>query len=268
MWRNSDQGFTSAISTAHIGSRLSGDAMNVDYTYHYKKWHSDTPEHCARMAEYYKNLLRGVLPEDRTLRVLDIGCGMGYAMLALQQLGFSSVEGIDVDKGQVASCKAKGLNVSLCENSIACLKSRESSYHLILALDLIEHIPVSQQIDFVGALCLALHAGGTLICTVPNANSAIAGRYRYIDWTHQCSFTEQSLDFLLHTGGFRDAEILPVEFSSRPKYCWWPRSGVRHWWAFRFFRLWRRLELMAELGPAQGRPIPLSANIMAVAKKP
>jgi hypothetical protein len=114
----------------------------------------------------------------------------------------------------------------------------------------------------------ALRPGGTLICTVPNANSSLASRYQHIDWTHQCSFTEHSLDFLLHHGGFSPIQIMEVEYLERPQLWWLPVSGGRHWWAFRFFRLWRRLEMMAELGPSQGRQVPLSLNLLAVARRP
>lgn len=108
----------------------------------------------------------------------------------------------------------------------------------------------------------------SLICTVPNASSTLASRWRYIDWTHHSSFTERSLDFLLFNGGFKTVQVLPVEFMVRPANWWLPvMSGARAWWAFRFFRFIRRLQMMAELGPEQGQAMPLSLNLMGVASK-
>jgi len=114
-----------------------------------------------------------------------------------------------------------------------------------------------------------LSAGGEFICTVPNANSAVSMRWQHNDWTHHSSFTEISLDFLLYNAGrFSDIRTYPAEFLQRPQKYWLPfLSGARHWWAFHFFRMWRRLEMMAELGPEQGRNIPLSLNLLSVAKK-
>ncbi len=241
--------------------------MKTDYTRYYRKWHSDTEQHRTAMMDYYGRLLSGHLPEDRRARILDVGCGMGFTLLTLKDLGFTDVAGVESDQGQVDSCRAKHLKVELSEDTIAFLKSSPTKYDLIISLDVIEHIPVISQLPFVDAIAGALVPGGRFICTVPNANSVIAERWRYNDWTHHSSFTEHSLDFLLFNGGFEDIRIEPIEFNLKPKMTWLPKGGVRHWWAFRFVRLWRRLEMMAELGPAQGRTVPLSLNIMAVSRK-
>jgi predicted TPR repeat methyltransferase len=198
--------------------------------------------------------------------VLDVGCGMGFALLTMKHLGFTSLTGVEVDAGQVASCQAKGLNVEQAPDTISWLRDRPASADLILCLDVLEHVPVLQQIDFARAIRSALSDSGLLICTVPNANSALAARWRYNDWTHSSSFTEHSLDLVLWNGGFKQIDIQPVEFNTRPKRVWLPVGGARHWWAFKFFRLIRRLQLMAELGPGQGRVVPLSLNILATAR--
>ena len=113
----------------------------------------------------------------------------------------------------------------------------------------------------------ALADGGRLICTVPNANSSLAPRWRYIDWTHTSSFTEHSLDLLLYSAGLREIRILPGEVARTVPYPWIPRKASLTYFAWRFFRGMRRLELMAELGAAQARHIPLSLNLLAVASR-
>ncbi|MCC6820047.1 MAG: class I SAM-dependent methyltransferase [Verrucomicrobia subdivision 3 bacterium] len=241
--------------------------MNIDYTRYYLKWHDDSDAHRASMIAYYRNLLESLLPADKSAQVLDVGCGMGFALLALREMGFSSLSGVESDPGQAKSCQAKNLNVSLRDDTIEFLKQQPKTQDLIVCLDVIEHIPVGVQLAFVRALAGALRPGGKLICTVPNANSALAARWRYNDWTHAASFTEHSLDFLLYNGGFTDIQVAGHEFNRRPKQVWLPVGGTRHWWAFRFFRLFRRLEMMAELGPAQGRAVPLSLNLIATANK-
>jgi hypothetical protein len=105
------------------------------------------------------------------------------------------------------------------------------------------------------------------VLTVPNANASLGMRWRYNDWTHTASFTEHSLDFVLFNAGFRKINVSPAEFVRRPKWYFLPIGGARHWWAFCFFRLFRRLEMMAELGPEQGRQVPLSLNLLAVADR-
>ena len=241
--------------------------MSIDYTRYYLKWHDDSDAHRAAMISYYRNLLASLLPADKGAKVLDVGCGMGFALLALRDMGFTNLSGVESDEGQSKSCQTKNLDVTLADDTIEFLKQQAGKHDLILCLDVIEHIPVGIQLAFVHALSAALRSSGKLICTVPNANSVLAARWRYNDWTHAASFTEHSLDFLLYNGGFTDIKVSGYEFNRRPKHLWLPVGGTRHWWAFRFFRLFRRLEMMAELGPAQGRAVPLSLNLIATANK-
>ena len=242
--------------------------FTVDYSRHYKRFHPDTLQHVQAMTDYVQRILGPHLPTDRTGALLDVGFGTGYALLALKQLGFSAASGVDSDAGQVSEAMKRGVSVVLVADTQAFLRERAGRFDTILALDVIEHLPWSQQIDFVQSICEALSPTGRLICTVPNASSTLASRWRYIDWTHHSSFTEHSLDFLLFNGGFKTVQVLPVEFMVRPANWWLPvMSGARAWWAFRFFRFIRRLQMMAELGPEQGRAVPLSLNLMGVASK-
>ena len=243
--------------------------MNVDYSHYYRRWHPETPEHQAEMSAFYRRVLGPHLPADKSARILDVGCGGGYALAALQELGFTRCAGVESDAGQVASCAKKKLAVELATDTIAFLQQRAGQFQLLLCLDVIEHVPHDAQLSFVAALAAALAPGGTLICTVPNASAALASHWRHNDWTHHSSFTACSLDFLLHNAGFSNIHVSEVEFLTRPANWWLPFArGARHWWAFRFFRTWRRLEVMAELGPQQGRIVPLSLNLLGIARKP
>ncbi|MBD2254576.1 class I SAM-dependent methyltransferase [Nostoc parmelioides] len=248
----------------------------IDYTRHYKKWHSDTPEHIQAMKHYSQGLLIPFLPTNKEISILEVGCGMGFAMLALQDLGYINHEGIDIDYGQVQSCLQKGLNVTQVKDSTAYLNSHKNQYDLIIALDVIEHIPQEGQLDFVKGMCKALKPDGQIICTVPNANSGLASRWRYIDWTHYLSFTEHSLDFLLYNAGFQSIEVVPTEFFHPPNFrLFFSRSIFRSWfwksilqWTiFRFIRGFRRLEMIGELGWEQGISVPLSLNLLARGSK-
>ncbi len=241
--------------------------MKLDYAYHYRKWHSDDPRHVQSMLAYYRRMLAPHLPADRSIEILDVGCGAGLAMQAVRELGFENVKGIDCDEGQVKAASARGMEAGLVTDSVAYLERNAGRYGAIICLDVIEHILPENQMAFVAALGKALAGTGVFVCTVPNANSSLAGRWRYIDWTHCSSFTEHSLDFLLHHGGFREIRVMEVDYFQRPGYVWLPIGGTRHWWAFRFFRMIRRIQMMAELGPDQGRQVPLSLNLLGVARK-
>jgi SAM-dependent methyltransferase len=241
--------------------------VKIDYTYHYRKWGSDTPEGRAAAVQFYTRLYGEHFSSDKNACILDVGCGSGRLLDALQSLGYKSASGIDIDPGQVDACHKKGLNVTLVEDSRAYLETHPQTFDQILAFDLIEHIPHDHQLEFVAAIVNALKPGGSIVCTVPNANSWVGMRYRYIDWTHHESFTEHSLDFLLYSGGFRNIRVLPAEKPPRPESIFKIR-GVLFYLAWKFARQWQRFNYMVELGPEAGRAIPLSANLLGLANRP
>jgi cyclopropane fatty-acyl-phospholipid synthase-like methyltransferase len=242
--------------------------VRIDYTYHYRKFNRDDPEHEKRVFEYYRRILEPHLPSNKSARILDIGCGSGLLLQSLKQLGYENLHGVELDAGQAELARKRGLAVDATDDTAAWLNAKPNCFDAALATDVLEHIPVSAQIPFVTAIQKSLAPGATFICTVPNANSALAARWRYIDWTHTCSFTEISLDFLLHHGGLQTTSILPVEMGETPRLWWLPRRGWFFFAASKAVRFWRRVELMTELGPAQGRNLPLTLNMLAVAKKP
>jgi SAM-dependent methyltransferase len=242
-------------------------AIDIDYTRHYRKWHDTSEEHATGMAAHIGRLIWPHLSPETMGPALDVGCGMGFAMRALRCVGYSDIEGIDRDAGQVAGARSLGLVATEVRDTLAWLRARRKHYAVVLCLDVIEHVPVEDQLPFVHAMQEALREGGRLICTVPNANSALAARWRYIDWTHTSSFTEPSLDLLLYSAGFRDIRIVPGEVERRLPMPWLPRKAWAVHLAWRACRAFRRLELMAELGAAQARHIPLSLNLLAVASR-
>jgi 2-polyprenyl-3-methyl-5-hydroxy-6-metoxy-1,4-benzoquinol methylase len=259
--------------------------QEIDYSRQYKRWHSETHEHAEQIKNLYRENISRFLPEDKEIHVLDVGCGMGFAMMFLQDLGYASVEGIDVDYAQVQSCLSKKLNVTQVEDSNEFLYRMSGRYDLIIALDVIEHIPHERQLDFVRAIQGALKPGGKIICTVPNGNSPLASRWRYIDWTHYSLFTEYSLDFLLYNAGFDNIEVHGIEYFHPPqippffsraifKKSLWNsvlskgfQKSLLHWQLFKVVRFWHRIVMIAELGWEQGMVLPISPNILATGVK-
>ena len=217
------------------------------------------------MSSHHQRILKPHLPLNPDSAVLDVGCGMGFALESLRQLGYRHLEGFDTDKNQVALAQKAGLPVLWAENPLSFLAERAGSKDLILCLDVLEHVPKTGQLAFASAIRQALKPGGRAILTVPNASSALASRWRYIDLTHETSFTEHSIDFLLFNSGFSKISAFASEFGVRPKWIFLPRKSTLLWALFQFYRLWRRGEMIAELGPEQGRAIPLSLNLLVVA---
>lgn len=256
-------------------------SLQLDYSRYYSRYHTDSPESQRWEIDFSARLLSAHLPDDRAVSVLDVGCGMGFTMLYLLEDGFDYVEGIDVDAGQVQSCLGKGLRVYQVGDSAQFVEKQGRRYGLIVAMDVLEHMAAEDQLALVRASYQALLPSGRFICTVPNANSSMAARHRYNDFTHHVSFTEQSLDFLLFNAGFRQIEVSGYEFYQPPHE---KGLGLQHFARRRHFlsylareytrwglravaRGWRRLEMVAEFGFDTGGSVPLSLNLLGVAIK-
>jgi SAM-dependent methyltransferase len=139
-------------------------------------------------------------------------------------------------------------------------------FDLVFMMDVLEHMGKHEQVLTLSAVSKLLAQDGRLIVSVPNANSTLGLRWRYGDWTHEVSFTELSLDFLLLNTGFRDVNFLPYEFIARPRLPLIPRPSILPWAFQRIARILRRMEAVGELG-ANGWKIPLSLNLLVECRK-
>ena len=241
--------------------------VGINYSRYYNKWHDKSEKHRNYLYTYYSRILTPHLPADRTISILDIGCGMGFTLWTLEKLGYSNNEGIDTDPDQIQSCNELGINAQLVTDTVDFLSNKKKSYDLIILLDVLEHIPHIEQIDFLYSCYHSLKEKGRLICTVPNANSTFGMRWQFNDWTHHSSFTEYSLDFVLFNAGFSDIFITETEFFSRPSLITMIKGGAFHWSIFKFCRFFRRMEAIGELGLNQGLKSPLSLNLIGIADK-
>lgn len=199
-----------------------------DYSIYYRRFHDDSAASNERTAAWQAHFLAPLMPSSREARVLDIGCGFGHALMALQKLGFYNVMGVEASPEQAESASAKGFEVHVTSDTAGFLRDRIGSYDVGLLLDVLEHIPVAQQIDFLRACHDALAPGGRLILTVPNANSPLAARWRYNDYTHSSSFTEHSLFFVLRNARFDSVTIDAEKGIRRFPRCFWRRSARRN----------------------------------------
>ena len=242
--------------------------MTLEYARHYAKFHPDDHGHRHGLALLHQRMLGPLLPADRAAPVLDVGCGRGYALQDISALGYHNVSGIDPDAGQVDFALAQGLPVTRVEYSADFLAARPEAYAVILLMDVLEHLPRETQPILLRAIASSLRPGGRLICSVPNAASAVASFWLHNDYTHQWSFTGDSLAFLLEQCGFQTVHCTGVEFFLRPRLLFWlPTRRTIAWWLRCALRLRQRAVYVAELGWPRGRQVVLTPNLLAVAEK-
>lgn len=240
--------------------------MPSDYSLYYAHYHPDTPEHVAAHTAWLRGWLAPLVGTDFKSPALDIGCGFGFALLALKQMGFESVSGIELSPQQAERARKFGVDVTVTTDTTAEVAQHQEKFGTILLIDVLEHVPLDAQLPLLKAILGALKPGGRLIVSVPNASSILAARWRYNDYTHTTSFTEVSLRYALHNAGFNDVFVDNQKGLSRmPKKLWQrkERLAFRRWF-IRWF--WLQVH-RAELGADDIGAISLELNLHAVAKK-
>ena len=238
-----------------------------DYSIYYRRWHDETPEHHAKVSRVKANEIAAHFKLAPDAAILDVGCGFGFALGGLRLLGYNQIFGVEQSPEQAAVCRQAGFDVAVTDDTVAWLAQRPSQFDAILLFDVLEHVPVAVQIDFLRAVYSALKPKGQLLLTVPNANSMLAARWRYNDYTHASSFTEHSLSFVLRNAGFGPPLIDTKKgLGPFPRWAW--RQRHRHIlrkWIVR----WCWLQVFKAEQPAdEVEQVSFELNLTATAIKP
>jgi SAM-dependent methyltransferase len=236
----------------------------IDYSIHYSRFHDGSPENYDRMAKNLGYTIDPLLPLDKSARILDIGCGFGFALYHLKQLGYSNAMGLDASAQQAARARAAGLHVEHVLDTADWLNAHPKEFSVVILLDVLEHLPKERQLPLLAGIHHALQKDGLLIVQVPNANSILASRWLHIDWTHTSSFTEYSLHFVLANAAFDQITISSEKGLARPSLRIWHRDCRRALRKFLVRWLWKQVFISEGQDPEE---ISFELNLLATARK-
>ena len=149
---------------------------------------------------------RKYFPHNKTCLILDIGIGRGEMLTCMRDWGFD-YQGIDISPSTVNFCKALQLKCEVTDDTAKWLTHNNDKYSLITCLDVLEHVPRDQTIDFLKAIKTSLVNGGQAIIQVPNLQSPFGYLHHFNDFTHVSGFVEHSLGQVLLTAGFKEFEF-------------------------------------------------------------
>lgn len=128
------------------------------------------------------------------IKVLEIGPGMGEFIKYLNDRGCDEIDIVDNDKSILQYIENNfKIRQTFLVNNILDIEGRLSMYDVIVATQVLEHIPVSEQLKFIGFLYKHLSPDGNIIITVPNMANPFTLYERYGDTTHETGFTDNSL---------------------------------------------------------------------------
>lgn len=184
------------------------DELNRLYTEDY--FQSQYQEELALNSAKMKQRLR---QEDHRLRffykfkksgkVLDIGCGRGYFLLACRKRGYE-VEGIDIS-ADASIYVSKELKIPVHLGDAGSINLPEKSFDVITMWHSLEHA-VDPNV-YMQSTCRWLKDDGLLVVDVPNyaSHDAIKTWNNWVGWQipyHFYHFTKSSLFLLLNKHGF------------------------------------------------------------------
>ncbi|MHB8570881.1 MAG: class I SAM-dependent methyltransferase [Metallibacterium sp.] len=156
---------------------------------------------------YLRWLVRTCMPPDRAAAILDIGCGHGAILYALQQAGYSNARGVDGSAEQVQAAARLGIHGVVHGDLMQTLRGTpDASLDVVIAFDVIEHFTKAELIPLVDEVHRVLKPDGRWIIHVPNSEGPFGARMRDDDFTHELSFTRLSMSQLLLSSGFTRLE--------------------------------------------------------------
>lgn len=161
-------------------------------------------------ARVFDRLWLRVLPEDKSARILDAGCGSGGLVWWMQQRGYAGAGGIDVSEEQIQTARALGVRQVETADLYPYLAERPHSFDRLILRDVLEHFPRETILELLELARNALQPNGALVIQVPNAATPLWGRIRHGDFTHEMAFTEGSLRQLLGVAGYERIRFLPA----------------------------------------------------------
>jgi len=153
-------------------------------------------------------------------RVLDIGCGGGQFMLALEELGWS-VSGVDINPRAVALARERGLDVRL--GTIADAVRPRDGFDAVVALHALEYF--ARPLAALDAAAASVRPGGVLALETPNVlwhrRQAAIGRLLRVDPARLMivspapdrrliAFSPKALTIALGNAGLVDVALLPA----------------------------------------------------------
>ena len=142
---------------------------------------------------FFNNIIKNHFPKDKSISILEIGCGYGSFGYLIQSSGYENYIGVDGSEEQVSEAKRLGINIVL-GNLVEYLQSLDDdSLDLIIAIDVIEHFKKEELSDLISDMYRVVKNEGRVITHQPNAESPFGSGIRYGDFTHELAFTKSPI---------------------------------------------------------------------------
>ena len=168
--------------------------------------------------------LREAIGSARGRSVLDIGCGTGFLLAAIERAGFT-VAGLDMHLEGLRYARARTAGALLCDSATRVPFSAQ--FDAVTLCDVIEH--TGDDVALLREAASALRPGGALVATVP----AHQRLWSVVDevWGHRRRYSKASLLVAMRAAGlvapaarYFGTLLLPAQLAQRQRFT--GRSGA------------------------------------------
>ncbi len=141
---------------------------------------------------------------------IDVGCGRGEFLVACREAGVDA-RGFDTNERSVADLRVRGFAVEHAGIPECFASFTEGSVGAILAMHVVEHLPVDLLFGLFREASRVLRRGGLLMIETPNAESlAVSASEFWRDPTHLAPRHPAALTLLGREHGFAIDEIQAI----------------------------------------------------------
>jgi SAM-dependent methyltransferase len=139
--------------------------------------------------------------KGRPLRILEVGCGLGYFTYALSRAGFDAT-GVDISRVAVGKARRRYGDRFVCADLLSSGDDGLGRFDVVVCTEMIEHVEDPRAV--LRAMRELLEDDGELVLTTPN-KSAFPGNAVWetdLPPVHLWWFTPGSIGFLATGAGF------------------------------------------------------------------
>ncbi len=183
----------------------------------YKQYYSsqlgrNETNYTKKLKEEAIQLNREILPltsKEKSIKIVDIGCGIGSLVKTFNDAGYTNVIGIDISEEMVGVAHTLGISGVQQGDIISFLQNNKTTFDLITGIDIIEHFTKDELVALLILVKDALRPNGIAIFRTPNMDSLYASVFANGDFTHENYLNSSSAKQVMLNCGFNEVKILP-----------------------------------------------------------
>ncbi|WP_459479404.1 class I SAM-dependent methyltransferase [Clostridium saccharoperbutylacetonicum] len=142
---------------------------------------------------FFKKNFGKLLPKNKQIKVIDLGCGLGQMLYFFKQQGINDCSGIDLTEYNVETCNKLGFNVTK-QDIVEFLKNTNEKFDIVIMNNVLEHFEKQDIPGMLEMLNAILTPLGKIMIIVPNCNNIYGISGYYTDITHKSAFTSKIFD--------------------------------------------------------------------------